>query len=94
MRLHGRKFAAYRDDEGPVTMFTRLRISNASSMDVGPIVLGLPATALRFHATGAVLGGPAAEPLEQVDIAKLQETVRPGTTVVTHSFGKFGPQTF
>ena len=75
VRLHGRKFAAYRDDEGHVTVCSPVctHLKCLVRWNEADRTWDCPCHGSRFHATGAVLGGPAEEPLEQVDIAKLQE---------------------
>jgi glycine/D-amino acid oxidase-like deaminating enzyme/nitrite reductase/ring-hydroxylating ferredoxin subunit len=75
VRLHGRKYAAYRDDEGHVTVCSPVctHLKCLVRWNEADRTWDCPCHGSRFHATGAVLGGPAEEPLEQIDPAELQE---------------------
>jgi Rieske Fe-S protein len=71
----GGKFAAYRDDEGHVTVYLPVytHLKCIVRWNEADRTWDCPCHGSRFHATGAVLGGTAEAPLEQVDIAELQE---------------------
>ena len=75
VRLHGRKYAAYRDDEGHVTVCSPVctHLKCLVRWNEADRTWDCPCHGSRFHATGAVLGGPAEEPLEQIDPTELQE---------------------
>src|SRR4029450_12144821 len=74
VRLHGRKVAAYRDDEGHVTVCSPVCTHLKCLVRWNPAdrTWDCPCHGSRFHATGAVLSGPAEDPLEQLDLAALQ----------------------
>jgi glycine/D-amino acid oxidase-like deaminating enzyme/nitrite reductase/ring-hydroxylating ferredoxin subunit len=75
VRLQGRKVAAYRDDEGQVTVCSPIctHLKCIVRWNAVDRTWDCPCHGSRFHATGAVLGGPAEAPLEPVDLAELQE---------------------
>jgi nitrite reductase/ring-hydroxylating ferredoxin subunit len=75
VRLHGQKCAVYRDDEGYVTVLSPVctHLKCLVRWNAADRTWDCPCHGSRFHATGAVLSGPAEEPLGQVDLAGLQE---------------------
>jgi glycine/D-amino acid oxidase-like deaminating enzyme/nitrite reductase/ring-hydroxylating ferredoxin subunit len=74
VRLHGRKVAAYRDDAGHVTVCSPVctHLKCLVRWNKADRTWDCPCHGSRFHATGAVLSGPAEEPLEPIDLAELQ----------------------
>jgi glycine/D-amino acid oxidase-like deaminating enzyme/nitrite reductase/ring-hydroxylating ferredoxin subunit len=74
VRLHGRKVAAYRDDEGHVTVCSPVctHLKCLVRWNTADRTWDCPCHGSRFHATGAVLSGPAEDPLEQLDLAARQ----------------------
>jgi len=75
VRLHGQKVAAYRDDAGHVTVCSPVctHLKCLVRWNAADRTWDCPCHGSRFHATGAVLSGPAEAPLEQVDLAELQD---------------------
>ena len=75
VRLHGQKCAVYRDDEGHVTVRSPVctHLKCLVRWNAADHTWDCPCHGSRFHATGAVLSGPAEEPLGQVGLAELQE---------------------
>ena len=75
MRLHGQKCAVYRDDEGHVTVCSPVctHLKCLVRWNAADRTLGLSLPRLALPCDRAVLSGPAEEPLEQVDLAGLQE---------------------
>jgi Rieske Fe-S protein len=74
VRLHGRKVTAYRDDEGHVIVCSPVctHLKCLVRWNTADRIWDCPCHGSRFHATGAVLSGPAEDPLEQLDLAALQ----------------------
>jgi glycine/D-amino acid oxidase-like deaminating enzyme/nitrite reductase/ring-hydroxylating ferredoxin subunit len=74
VRLHGQKVAAYRDDAGHVTVCSPVctHLKCLVRWNAADRTWDCPCHGSRFHATGAVLSGPAEAPLEPVDLAALQ----------------------
>ena len=71
VRLHGQKVAAYRDDAGHVTVCSPVctHLKCLVRWNAADRTWDCPCHGSRFHATGAVLSGPAEAPLEPVDLA-------------------------
>jgi Rieske Fe-S protein len=74
VRLHGQKYAAYRDDAGHLTVCSPVctHLHCLVRWNTADRTWDCPCHGSRFHATGAVLSGPAEAPLEPVDLATLQ----------------------
>jgi glycine/D-amino acid oxidase-like deaminating enzyme/nitrite reductase/ring-hydroxylating ferredoxin subunit len=74
VRLHGQKVAAYRDDAGHVTLCSPVctHLKCLVRWNTADRTWDCPCHGSRFHATGAVLSGPAEDPLEPLDLAALQ----------------------
>jgi Rieske Fe-S protein len=74
VRLHGQKAAAYRDDEGHVTVCSPVctHLKCLVRWNAADRTWDCPCHGSRFHATGAVLSGPAEAPLAPVDLGALQ----------------------
>jgi nitrite reductase/ring-hydroxylating ferredoxin subunit len=74
VRLHGQKVAASRDDAGHVTVCSPVctHLKCLVRWNAADRTWDCPCHGSRFHATGAVLSGPAEAPLEPVDLAALQ----------------------
>ena len=75
VRLQGQKCAVYRDDAGHVTVCPPVctHLKCLVRWNAADRTWDCPCHGSRFQATGAVLSGPAEAPLEQVDLAGLQE---------------------
>jgi nitrite reductase/ring-hydroxylating ferredoxin subunit len=75
VRLHGQKVAVYRDDAGHLTVCSPVctHLKCLVRWNAADRTWDCPCHGSRFHATGAVLSGPAEAPLEPVDLAALQK---------------------
>jgi glycine/D-amino acid oxidase-like deaminating enzyme/nitrite reductase/ring-hydroxylating ferredoxin subunit len=74
VKLQGQKLAAYRDDQGKVTLCSPVctHLKCIVRWNDADKTWDCPCHGSRFHATGEVLGGPAEEPLEKVNVSDLK----------------------
>jgi glycine/D-amino acid oxidase-like deaminating enzyme/nitrite reductase/ring-hydroxylating ferredoxin subunit len=69
LKLNGRKVAAYRDDDGKVTLCSPVCTHLKCIVGWNPVekTWDCPCHGSRFQPTGAVISGPAEEPLAQIE---------------------------